>query len=321
LISKTQVQRVAYLKKLRKLDNNDGTAIFTLILAIIAQERAHEILHIRDEHRPGLAPGAGNRVTCAHLHAFVTKVQAQCPAEPAFPYEILEYCEDVPDFDFEEDLPEYDPVLTQSWTRLREKLLLNVADQDEAFNYLVRLYSQPKRYYHNLQHLTDCLFDFASYIKSLSKSPDRPASHPYLIDVLAAIWLHDAIYDARRNDNEENSANLVDSIFPNSGEMADRIKSLILATKHRHTPNTIAEKILVDVDLAILGADRERFDEYETQIREEYSFVPSDVFRAKRREILQGFLDRPRIYSTDHFHEKLEAKARENLQRAIDRLI
>ena len=35
----------------------------------------------------------------------------------------------------------------------------------------------------------------------------------------------------------------------------------------------------------------------------------------KRREILQGFLDRPAIYNTPHFHDALEARARNNLHR------
>ena len=39
--------------------------------------------------------------------------------------------------------------------------------------------------------------------------------------------------------------------------------------------------------------------------------------RRKRRAILQGFLARPRLYTTEALHARFEAPARRNLQRAI----
>ena len=38
---------------------------------------------------------------------------------------------------------------------------------------------------------------------------------------------------------------------------------------------------------------------------------------AKRKEVLQSFSERPRIYNTDHFHAALEVRARANLARAV----
>jgi predicted metal-dependent HD superfamily phosphohydrolase len=80
------------------------------------------------------------------------------------------------------------------------------------------------------------------------------------------------------------------------------------------------EKILVDVDLSILGERPERFDEYEDQIREEYAWVPGVVFRARRRKILKAFLARASIFNTRKFVETYEAQARANLERSIKRL-
>jgi predicted metal-dependent HD superfamily phosphohydrolase len=74
--------------------------------------------------------------------------------------------------------------------------------------------------------------------------------------------------------------------------------------------------LLVDIDLAILGASEPRFAEYERQVRDEYAFVPEPLFYEKRRAILQSFLARPRIYSTRHFTNLLERRARMNLARA-----
>ena len=79
-------------------------------------------------------------------------------------------------------------------------------------------------------------------------------------------------------------------------------------------------QLLVDIDLAILGADAARFDEYERQVREEYAWVPSIMFRRTRRRILEQFLERPRIFQTAAFYEAREAAARQNLQRSVKQL-
>ena len=96
-------------------------------------------------------------------------------------------------------------------------------------------------------------------------------------------------------------------------------KKILLATKHDREPTSLGERLIVDCDLAILGAPREEFIAYEQAIRKEYSFVPSFLFRKKRAEILEQFLERPRIYTSGHFDD-LEERARENLRWSIDRL-
>ena len=99
-----------------------------------------------------------------------------------------------------------------------------------------------------------------------------------------------------------------------------RIHGLIIATKHNVIPDTADARVIVDVDLSILGAPMERFDEYERQVRQEYSWVPGWLFRRKRREILTGFLSRPHIYNTEYFIATLEAQARANLERSVKAL-
>lgn len=76
----------------------------------------------------------------------------------------------------------------------------------------------------------------------------------------------------------------------------------------------------MDIDLSILGQDRSKFDEYERQIRSEYSWVAADAFAKGRSAILSSILARPRIYSTGLFYNKYEKIARENLARSIARL-
>ena len=175
---------------------------------------------------------------------------------------------------------------------------------------LVEKYTEPHRAYHSLQHLTECLSAFEQ-ARSLAANP---------AEVEAALWFHDAIYDVHRNDNEELSAQWARSALLAGGAAPDsteRVSRLVLTTKHTAAPETHDEFVLIDIDLAILGAEQDRFAEYERQIRLEYSFVPEPLFREKRRAILASFLARPHIYSTAHFRAALEHRARHNLLRAI----
>lgn len=174
---------------------------------------------------------------------------------------------------------------------------------------LLAYYSEQHRHYHTLQHLDECLAMFES-VRELAEHPD---------EIELALWFHDAIYDTHRPDNEERSADWARTALIDAGvaiDSADRVHALIMATRHTANPILPDEQLLVDIDLSILGAEQARFDEYEEQIRKEYAFVPRWLFRRKRRAILQGFLDRPSIYSTAHFRHALEERARANLKQA-----
>ena len=181
------------------------------------------------------------------------------------------------------------------------------------FHRLVAAWSEPQRHYHTLQHLRECLelFDGAHDL----------ANHPGEIEL--ALWFHDAVYDVQAHDNEARSADWARASILQAGggaAAADRIHALVMATAH-HAPVADADtQLLVDVDLAILGAAPARFDEYEAQVRAEYAHVPDAAFRSGRLRILQGFAGRPRLYGTAYFQERCEAAARANLQRALRRL-
>jgi predicted metal-dependent HD superfamily phosphohydrolase len=98
------------------------------------------------------------------------------------------------------------------------------------------------------------------------------------------------------------------------------VTALILATRHHAADADPEAGLLVDADLAILGATPPRFREYEPQIRAEYAHVPDDVFAYKRREILEDFLRRPALFATPAGRACYEAQARINLSEALARL-
>ena len=137
-----------------------------------------------------------------------------------------------------------------------------------------------------------------------------------------ALWFHDAVYDpqARGSVNERRSADWARSAAWAAGtsdETADALHALVMATCHDAEPIGSDAQLLVDIDLAILGADTTRFDEYERQVRAEYAHVPDDAFRDGRRRILQQFLARPVIFRTPAAQHALERRARANLARSI----
>ena len=183
----------------------------------------------------------------------------------------------------------------------------------DCYAALVRHYAEKHRHYHTAQHIAECLAHF-----------DRArALCEHEAQVELALWFHDAIYQPRAHNNEALSSEWATRVMREAGaeqEACDHVHALIMKTCHDALPETQDEQVLVDIDLAILGADAARFDEYEQQVRAEYAFVPAFVFKRKRREVLQAFLDRPSIYSTAHFKDRLEKKARENLARSMANL-
>jgi predicted metal-dependent HD superfamily phosphohydrolase len=178
---------------------------------------------------------------------------------------------------------------------------------------LVR-YGEPARHYHGAQHLWECLGHFAS-ARSLAHEP---------AELEAALWFHDAIYDPVRHDNEERSAAWAGEALRGAGvplERIARIAGLILATRHFDAGAVLSDiqpdvALLLDIDLAILGAQPARFAEYEGQIRREYAFVPDDVYNARRSAVLEHFAARDPLFRTVHFHNALGARAYDNLRAA-----
>jgi predicted metal-dependent HD superfamily phosphohydrolase len=181
------------------------------------------------------------------------------------------------------------------------------------FDELMFRYSEPHRKYHTVRHLEECFTKLAE-VRAL-------ALHPAEVEI--ALWFHDAIYERRATDNEVRSAELAASTARAAGvagNSAECIHALIMATRHAAVPHDDDAKVVVDVDLAILGEAPARFDQYEDQIRWEYSWVPGFLFRKERKKALREFLARPAIFNTQPFRERYESQARANIRRSLARL-
>jgi len=194
---------------------------------------------------------------------------------------------------------------TQDWARL------GLAGSDAWLARLLAAYAEPGRHYHTLQHLAECL-ELFDRVAHLANRPGEAA---------IALWFHDAVYLPPAKDNEARSADWAGAALREAGageDVCERVWALIMATAHHAAPGDTDACLVVDIDLAILGADAARFAEYEEQVRAEYAAVPIDLFRQKRAELLARFLERPAIYQTPKLHARFENQARANLRHAIE---
>jgi len=176
-------------------------------------------------------------------------------------------------------------------------------------------YEGTGRFYHTTQHLRSC-FEILDLM--VPKLPEAG-----ILEL--ALWYHDFVYDTHRHDNEEASSivavNQLTQELELPARLADQVRQLILVTNHKNEPWTQEARVLLDVDLSILGSPSEVYWEYEEGIRKEYAWVEDKLFREIRGEILVNLLERDSIYHTREFRNShYERQARENLTKALNRL-
>ena len=199
----------------------------------------------------------------------------------------------------------------ERWDALLREL--GVRSDADTFARLRSAYAQKHRQYHTARHIDECLTLFDE-VKNLAE---------HSAEVECALWFHDAIYRPLMNSNEERSAAWVAKFGGRLGmspEVVTRIRGHIMATRHLASPDGGDSALMVDIDLAILGAIPSRYDEFERDVRKEYRWVPGFIYNPKRAAILRSFLDRPRIYHWEPLHRRFEQNARMNLTKAIHAL-
>ncbi len=182
----------------------------------------------------------------------------------------------------------------------------------EFYTAVISNYGENHRFYHNLQHISECLTVFDKF-RSHFKSP---------ICAEIALWLHDIIYIPPAKDNEEKSADWAVDCMLSCGlnkSQAKKVYEMIVATK-AHFSEDPDISLMNDIDLAILGSSEKRFVKYCEAIRKEFQNIPDEIYFPERRKILTSFLNRDKIFLTDSINEVYESNARTNLTRELQRL-
>jgi predicted metal-dependent HD superfamily phosphohydrolase len=213
--------------------------------------------------------------------------------------------------------PERLESMQRGWVRALDSYRVPPADAYPAFDVLVAAYSAPERHYHNLEHLTEMF--------RVIERGSVPIVEPAALHL--AVWFHDAVYDSRASDNERRSAELAVDLLGPIGVPAssiERIVGMIWATAHTMegtVPAAPETQLLLDADLAILGASETRYARYAADIRKEYAWVPDGEYRTGRTSVLARFLAAPRIFQTPLVFEEGEERARANLRQEIAELL
>lgn len=194
-------------------------------------------------------------------------------------------------------------------------------EASSVFRQLHEAYLEPHRKYHGIAHIEHCLATLDGVRGTLRNAAE----------VELALWFHDAVYaTGPLASNEEKSARLAEEACARMGvsaPVAARLAQMVRATKDHTFPSGVGAEdsdmdmgALFDIDLGILGAPPLAYATFERDVRAEYAWVPEFLYRSTRAKILARFLERPALYHHPKLRERFEARARENLARALSEL-
>ncbi|MBB3083362.1 HD domain-containing protein [Geodermatophilus sabuli] len=171
---------------------------------------------------------------------------------------------------------------------------------------VVAAWSQPHRRYHDLAHLAAVL-GLVGELAGAAADPDA---------VRLAAWYHDVVYDPRRPDNEQVSAERARAglrgLVPE--ERVEEVVRLVLLTAgHDPAPADANGAVLCDADLAVLAGPPESYAAYASAVREEYQHLSDEEFTAGRTAVLEHLLALPALYRLPAVAAQWTPRARANL--------
>jgi len=213
--------------------------------------------------------------------------------------------------------PVHNAELQAHWSALGQALGRDTPAWRAEGRRLILSWAHWPRAYHDTTHLWACL----RHLNAVLDQQPGVLQDPYAVAL--ALWYHDAIYWPWSKHNEERSADWGARFLRSQGlpeSMVVRVHQHILDTRHNPGVLTGDAQWVVDIDLAILGQSDAVYRQFERNVRREYFFVRWPRYVAGRSAVLRGFVDRPRIYGTDWFAQRLEQLARTNLNHALDAL-
>ncbi|MBF0522556.1 MAG: pantetheine-phosphate adenylyltransferase [Candidatus Omnitrophica bacterium] len=205
--------------------------------------------------------------------------------------------------------------LRPEWNKIMQRLGVEPRKSTALFQQVIEKYFEKHRHYHTVMHVADILRILDSVRNSVSIKD---------VDSLElAIFFHDVIYNAKHEQDEDESTAFAEQKLGELGidhKVIERVKYLIQLTKTHQVDPTDSDAILfTDLDLTILGQSPEAFDQYDQGILEEYPGVPVELYREVRKKVLKRFDDK-QIFRNDVIRVRYETQAHENLKRAIKRL-
>lgn len=211
--------------------------------------------------------------------------------------------------------PENQGWLRTKWQALVTSVSADRSKSDAVWGELIRHYSEPQRFYHNLSHIMVLLRYAETHRQQINN----------LEAVEFAIWFHDVIYDTHLKDNERRSAEWARRAMRAmqvDEHHVQQVLECIVATELHEVPASHAADLplFLDMDLSILGAKESVYRQYSELMRAEFAWAPIERYRIGRGKFLQRFLARPNLFLTPSMAADLEHQARINLESELHEL-
>ena len=162
--------------------------------------------------------------------------------------------------------------------------ILKMYINEKVIKELPHKWSEKSRVYHNTNHLIQIILDIEKSIwfKELNVYEKQA--------LLLASFFHDAIYDPKKKDNEEQSIKYFAASFKEKEKdpkMLNIVCGLIETTKHRKRPINKLQKIFWDADNAKFKKGYNELLKYEKEIQKENSFLTKTEYKEKRIKFLE----------------------------------
>lgn len=203
-------------------------------------------------------------------------------------------------------------LLKQAWQRSASKHAADEQVINHWFDWLCACYQEGSRHYHTLSHIRHML--------ELANEFQSEITHWEAFNL--AIWFHDCVQSLGPL-NEKVSAYYCRRAMRDLGFTKSEIQysdRLIRSTKSHVHHASDDVPLFIDIDLAVLGSERKRYQTYAQACRKEYpTWAP--LYQLGRRKVLTGFLERTHIFNTAPMKARFEDAARENLRWEINSLI
>ena len=191
------------------------------------------------------------------------------------------------------------------WTLACESLEVAKPKEREWWRRVETGYGEPSRHYHTLVHI-DAMLSLATK----HEVRDRVA-----VD-LATIF-HDVVYDAVAGGggrNERESARVFVEFAHSTTMTSERIDKVVQwierTWSHDGAGLDSDGRLFMDFDMSILGAERDAYARYASQVRREYGHVNWLYWRVGRSQFLSASTSK-NVFCTPGF-AGLEGKARSN---------
>ncbi len=180
---------------------------------------------------------------------------------------------------------------------------------------LTTLLSQSHRYYHNINHINDCLTELEYSTMMLSFEEIR--------EITYAIWYHDAIYNPYSKLNEECSVQLLQKSSYLPTTIIENISSIILSTsKHLNTQENLSltTQVMLDIDLSGFGKEWPVYCRNTLNVRKEYYNTDNTTFVINRINFLETINLRNTLYYTDYFKNTYDENSKTNIDNELSLL-